>query len=127
MAGKASVLLIDDVGFIRKQIVSGLQGHSYDVDGFESLSDAQKSVESKTYDAILLDYFLKDVKGTEVLDRLREFQKETPVLIISAKPDKDMVLELSKYKIAGIVAKPINVTELAMRLDALLENKPAAS
>ncbi len=75
---------------------------------------------TQEFDAIVLDWMLPRMDGREVLSRLRESGRSTPVLMLTAK---DELLD----KIAGFRAgaddyltKPFHLQELEVRLAALV-------
>ena len=113
-------LVIEDDLKLQKLLRRGLseEGFTVDVaaDGEEGLFLAQ----SEAYDVIVLDLMIPKVPGAQVLSRLREAGKQTPVLILTARDaDADKVAGLN----AGAddyMTKPFTFTELIARLRALI-------
>src|SRR5438552_8043973 len=89
------VLIIEDEPRLAENVARTLRetaGYAVDVgaDGQEGLFLA----ESNTYDAVLLDLMWPKLAGMHVLKRSREFGQHTPVLVRTAREDKDSILAL---------------------------------
>lgn len=120
----ARVLLIDDLQFIQNLLKKGLAGYGMEVDAFASMKEAEPALDRNRYDAVLLDYFLKDAVGTQLVDDIRKSQgQDVPIMFITANPAKDIVVEMSKLRIAGVIAKSVNIPELVARLEKILGSK----
>ena len=113
------ILIIDDEPQIRRLLRVALEAQQYKV--LEASTGQAGLVEaaSRLPDLILLDLGLPDLKGQEVLRRLREWT-QTPVLILSVQDDEaDKVAALDEGA-DDYVTKPFNTQELLARLRVLL-------
>jgi DNA-binding NtrC family response regulator len=68
----------------------------YEIEIFNSGNEALKNL-FKRPSAITLDYGLRDMKGDEVLEKIKELYPDLPVVIISAQEDIGIALELLKH------------------------------
>lgn len=85
-------------------------------DGISALSEGL----SGKYDLILLDLMLPGMDGFSVCDRIREKDKEIPIIILSAKnSDKDIIDGL-KFGADDYISKPFSVPMLFARIEAVL-------
>lgn len=66
-----SVLVIEDDRFIGEMYVRSLRHAGYDVDWMVDGSDGLVAARNKSYDLILLDIMLPEVRGTDILRELR--------------------------------------------------------
>ena len=86
------ILLIKDQVKIGKYIKRGLEAKSYVVD---LARDGEKGCDlacGEKYDLIILDRMLPKMDGLELCQELREYDKQTPVLMLTAKTQvKDRV------------------------------------
>jgi DNA-binding response OmpR family regulator len=113
------LLLIEDSPRLQRSLGTGLRraGHAVDVvgDGVEGLSLA----ESTDYDLLILDLMLPGLDGLSLLRRLREQEKQTHVLILTAR---DTLEDRVKGLNAGaddFLVKPFAFEELLARVQAL--------
>src|SRR5204862_5829525 len=93
-------------------------GYAVDVaaDGQEGLFLA----ESNAYDAVLLDLMLPKLDGMQVLKRIRESGQHTPVLVLTARDDKESVVALLNAGADDYITKPFDLGELLARSKALI-------
>src|SRR5215831_18452258 len=115
------VLIVEDERRLAENIARSLrESASYAVDvaldGEEGLYMAQ----SNPYDLVVLDLMLPKLDGLAVLKRLRSGGAETPVLILTARDDKESVVRLLNAGADDYVAKPFDLGELLARTKALI-------
>ena len=114
-------LIIEDEGRLAENIARSLResaGYAVDVagDGQEGLFLA----ESNAYDIVLLDLMLPQMDGMQVLSRLREKKQQTPVLVVTARDDKESVVALLNAGADDYLTKPFDLGELLARAKALV-------
>jgi DNA-binding response OmpR family regulator len=115
------VLIVEDEPRLAENIARTLRetaGYAVDVasDGQEGLFLA----ESNAYDAILLDLMLPKLDGMQVLKRIRESGQHTPVLVLTARDDKESIVALLNAGADDYLTKPFDLGELLARLKALI-------
>src|SRR5215831_4900680 len=115
------VLIVEDERRLAENIARSLrESASYAVDvaldGEEGLYMAQ----SNPYDLVVLDLMLPKLDGLAVLKRLRSGGAETPVLILTARDDKESLVRLLNAGADDYVAKPFDLGELLARAKALI-------
>lgn len=104
---------------IGSAVQRGLGIDGYSVDWVETAEDAELSLETATYDAVLLDLGLPDKSGLEVLYALRRNGNLATVIILTAR---DAVSD----RISGLdggaddyLVKPFDLDELSARMRAV--------
>jgi len=115
------VLIIEDERRLAENIAGSLResaGYAVDVafDGEEGLYMA----ESNPYDLILLDLMLPKLDGLGVLQRIRASGSPVPVLVLTARDEKESVVALLNAGADDYVAKPFDLGELLARAKALI-------
>jgi len=75
---------------------------------------------SNPYDLIVLDLMLPRLDGGSVLKSLRGAGNGTPVLILTARDDKESIVQLLNGGADDYVAKPFDLGELIARAKALI-------
>ena len=93
-------------------------GYAVDVasDGQEGLFLA----ESNAYDVVLLDLMLPKLDGMELLGRIRQSGQHTPVLVLTARDDKESVIALLNAGADDYLTKPFDLGEMLARTKALI-------
>src|SRR3954452_13299652 len=115
------VLVIEDEKRLAENIARSLKENiscAVDVvfDGEEGLFIA----ESSPYDLIVLDLMLPKLSGLDLLQEYRKNGHKTPVLILTARDEKDSVIALLNAGADDYLSKPFDLGELIARAKALI-------
>src|SRR6202142_4173010 len=115
------VLVIEDEPRLAENIARSLResaGYAVDIshDGQEGLFMA----ESSEYDVILLDLMLPQMNGMQLLGRIRKAGQRTPVVVVTARDDKESVVALLNAGADDYLTKPFDLGELLARTKALI-------
>jgi pilus assembly protein CpaE len=117
------ILFVDDEEQIRKLLSTYLTRQGYEVglatDGYEAL----KVVRQRAPALVITDVGMPNMNGFELTRRLRADHKTAriPVLMLSARKEADDVLTGYSEGADEYVAKPIEMTVLAAKIDVLLK------
>jgi len=115
------VLIVEDEQRLAENIARSLrESASYAVDVALDGEDGLYMAQSNPYDLVVLDLMLPKVDGLTLLKRLRAGGAETPVLILTARDDKESVVTLLNAGADDYVAKPFDLGELLARAKALI-------
>ncbi len=116
----AKLLTIEDDPALRELVADWLSRERHDVESVSNGKDALHYLKSFEYDLVVLDLGLPDMTGFDILEALRKFNSDVPVLILTGIhtiDDKERGLELGAD---DYLTKPFNVRELIARVKALL-------
>src|ERR1700760_5094573 len=113
------VLLIDDEPKIRRFLRAGFELNGFSVLEAENAAAALKLATFNAPDLIVLDLALPDLRGTEVLDRLRSWSN-VPVIILSVVSGEDEKVRLLQSGADDYVVIPFGMAELLARSEAAL-------
>jgi DNA-binding response OmpR family regulator len=114
------VLVVEDQKNVARFIAKGLREQAYAVDVAEDGAEGLAMTEIARYDIIVLDLMLPVVDGFEVCRRLRERGVETPILMLTARDDKNARIEGLDTGADDYLTKPFDFDELLARMRALL-------
>ncbi|MBG9443137.1 response regulator transcription factor [Cytobacillus firmus] len=124
---KESILVAEDEAKIARLLEIELEFEGYRVtkamDGFQ----AMELYRTGSWDLIILDIMLPGFSGIEILRRIRSKDKQTPILLLTAKSsveDKVSGLDLGAN---DYITKPFQIEELLARIRAALRVKTAAA
>lgn len=120
-------LVADDHAVVRKgmvQILSALDMSAQLVlDEAGCGLDALKSIESATYDFVLLDIALPDMNGLEVLKQIHQSSPDTPVLMLSVYPEKQYAIRALQSGASGYLTKESAPGELLTAVRQVLSGR----
>ncbi len=117
------ILLVEDDSRVASFIRRGLREENYAVDVAADGERALFLAQTEEYDVIILDLLIPKKSGLEVLTELRAAGQKTPVLILTAKDERqDKVAGLDKGA-DDYLTKPFAFEELLARLRALLRRR----
>jgi CheY-like chemotaxis protein len=120
----AAILLIDDDARVRGAVRDMLValGHSV-VEAGDGRVDLGSIA---PVDLVIADVFMPERDGFEVLRRLRETRPALPVLMITGDPQfcgMDVATVARRLGARGVLAKPINVADLAAAVESALAGR----
>ena len=113
------ILLVEDDALLGDGVWAGLRREDNAVDWVKNGETALSAIAETRYDCIILDIGLPRISGLEVLQKMRDSNNDTPVLILTAQDDiSDRVKGLDAGADDYLV-KPFEFSELCARLRAL--------
>jgi DNA-binding NtrC family response regulator len=117
---KATILVGDDEPLIRWSLKERLTADGYAV---EEAGSGQQALEKlpEGVDLVLLDYRLPDMDGLTVLRKLKEFDQDVPVIMLTAFASVDTAVEAMKLGAFHFAHKPFNLDEVAATVERALE------
>lgn len=118
-----SILIVDDDIGVRNMLSSVLYDGGYLIEGVENGKEAIKACEESSFDVALIDIELPDMKGTELLNRLKKLQPKMIRIIITGHPSIESAMKAVNERADGYVLKPFEVTELLEMIARLLTEK----
>src|SRR5256885_15455701 len=87
------ILIVEDEAHIAEGLRFNLEAEGYEVATVETGEAALDELESRKFDAVVLDVMLPGISGFEVAHALRERSDYTPILMLTARGRPDDVLE----------------------------------
>lgn len=116
-------LLVEDNQELAGAIASRMQFDGHVIDHADCLQDAIAFSETEDYDLILLDIMLPDGDGRMFLKQHRAGQKDTPVIVLTARSQVSDRISLLDLGADDYVTKPFDHAELQARCRAVLRRK----
>ncbi len=115
------ILIVEDEPRLAANLARSLReasGYAVDIapDGEQG---AELGAENE-YDLIVLDLMLPKLPGDQVLRQLRAAEVRTPVLILTARDDKETAVAMLNAGADDYVAKPFDLGEFMARAKALI-------
>ncbi len=113
------ILVVDDEVKECELLKRFLERKGYEVIISNSGMHALEKVKSKKPDIILLDIIMPEMDGIEVLRRIREFDKDVCIIMVTVVNDKSTGMEALKIGADEYITKPVNLNYL----DKVIHNK----
>ena len=133
--GRKKIILIEDdpdnaelimeifgEGGVKKNIILVRDGKEA-IEYFQELDVKWKGVIKDKINLIILDLNLPKVSGMDVLKYLRKNSKYSPVpvIILSTRSDKKLLMKHIRIGVNGYVTKPVSYEEFVKKLEGLKE------
>jgi len=106
------ILIVEDDSFIISFISKVLKSQGYLVTTAITGKEALEKFQTSNYNLVLLDIGLPDMKGTEILKRIREVNQDIIVIMITGDPQLESSVDSINYGADGYLIKPVNDTDL---------------
>ncbi len=119
MSRKANILVVDDEPHVLKLVKANLESSGYRVLTAEDGERALRIVEEEGPDLIILDLMLPRMDGYAVCRRVRDFSA-VPVIMLTARSAQVDLVHGFEVGADDYLTKPFSVTELLMRVQAVL-------
>ena len=125
-APESVIMMVDDEPINIEVLQTFLQDAGYKK--FVSTSDPLKAMDlmaAHRPDVVLLDIVMPAMSGFEILKRMRniEAQRHVPVIFLTSSTDADTKLMALELGATDFLAKPVDASELALRLRNTLSAK----
>ena len=114
------ILVVDDDIKLTQSVCTCLNDSGYEAKGCLSAEAVYEAMYSKMYNLIVSDIMMPGTDGFEFAETVRGLNKTIPILFISARDDLPSKKKGFDLGIDDYMVKPIDFSELLMRVRALL-------
>ena len=114
------VLLVEDDRMIAQGLQTALRQDGYVVDWVGDGRAAAEALHSLQFDLVLLDLGLPERDGLTVLRELRRRNDATPVIILTARDDRQDRIDGLDAGADDYIVKPFDLDEVAARMRSVL-------
>jgi two-component system nitrogen regulation response regulator NtrX len=116
-----SVLIVDDEPNIRRMLGALLRAEGYEVREAGSGRGALAEVRGEEPDAVMMDLYMPDATGLDVLPELRKAAPDVPVLMMSGRASLSDAVRATKLGAFHFVEKPLAPEAVLLSLRSALE------
>ena len=129
--GRARLLVVDDERASAEHVAELLGDSIVEVTSLTTGAEAVKTAvdadgRGRGFDVVLLDYFMPEMGGVEVLRELRQRQLDPRVIIMSGRDPGDVAVEAMRLGAFDFISKPLNRAELRLRVERALRDRRSA-
>src|SRR5258705_12467167 len=104
---KGHLLLVDDEQGIRQSLSGVLQDEGYHILAVASGKECLQALEADRFQLVLLDVWMSDLDGLEVLQRIRERHSDVVVVMISGHGNVETAIKATKLGAFDFRDKPL--------------------
>ena len=112
------IMLLEDNKRLNNTIVKRLTAKGYEVFSFLDGREAYEAIDDG-YICFVLDINVPSIDGIEILKKIREFNTNTPIVIISSSVELDTIKDSYKYGCNDYLKKPFFIDELEIKIEKL--------
>ncbi len=117
------LLIIEDEKELQSDLLHFFNNAGFLCESVETVHAAKEKVYMYDYDTIILDIGLPDGSGLEVLEYLKTINKNTGVLILSARDSIDDKISGLDIGADDYLTKPFDFNELNARIKSIIRRK----
>ncbi len=110
--GTAHILVVDDEEAIREVVSTMLESRGYQCTTLSNGRAAQEFVRKETPDLVLSDMIMPEMDGIQLLDWLRGYDPEIPVIMVTAIHDISTALQAIRRGAYDYILKPFEKDQL---------------
>ena len=111
------ILVVDDQKDVRAMITMVLRLNRFEVSEAESAKAGLKAFAEESFDAAIVDIFLEDVSGFDLIAAMRERVKDLPVVAVSGMATLEAVARSSELSSVVCLQKPFRPVELIRAIE----------
>jgi DNA-binding NtrC family response regulator len=122
-AAPGRILVIDDEPDIRESLETLLTGEHYRVELAANAAEGQRKLEQSSYDLVLLDLMMPDKSGMQVLEEVRQRDRETPIFMITAYGSVEVAVQALKRGANDYFSKPWDNEKLLIEIANMISKQ----
>ena len=116
-----SVLVVDDISFVRKTLITILSDAGYQVVGeAEDGAQALKMYKSLQPDVVMMDAVMPKMSGIEATRAIMKLDKSAKVIVVSAMGQESVIMEAIHSGAKDYILKPFSKTDILRAIEHVL-------
>jgi response regulator RpfG family c-di-GMP phosphodiesterase len=118
-----NILVVDDEEAIREVVSTMLESKGYRCTAVSNGRAAQDHVKRATPDLVLSDMIMPEMDGIKLLEWLRQYDPEIPVIMVTAIHDISTALEAIRRGAYDYILKPFEKDQLYLGVNRALQHR----
>lgn len=115
------ILVVDDEDIIRESLSFILRKEKYEVEEAANGKIAFKMLKESSFDLVITDLEMPEMKGIELLDELRKMNLQTNTIVITAYGSMETAIAALRSGASDYILKPVEFDELLIKVKKLFE------
>ena len=114
------ILIAEDEPIMQKTIALRLKKDGHDVISTDNGREALDLIAQQQPDLIITDIMMPYASGLEIVGTVKQSERKTPIIVLSAMGQENVVLEAFNLGADDFISKPFSPNELSMRVKRLM-------
>ena len=114
------ILVVEDEKDLNRFVSLSLRNNGYEVVSCFDGAEALDKMESESFALVLTDIMMPKMDGYELCESIRSFEKDLPIVFMTAKDDKISKLTGYSLGVDDYIVKPFDMDILLMKISAIL-------
>lgn len=115
---KISILIVDDEPSVGDALKLVLESNGYEVVLVTRGLDGIDQARNRRFEFSVVDLFLTDISGFQVIRDIRNLQPQIPILLITAHGSPQVFAEAKRLGAVGALSKPFPPAEILKVIDS---------
>lgn len=120
---KKKILVVDDESLIRESLAFILSKENYEVEQASNGLQALEMINADNYDLLITDIEMPELKGIELLEKVRQYSPDTFVILITAYGSIETAISAFRKGASDYILKPLEFDDLLHRVKKIFEYK----
>ena len=121
MDKQVKILVVDDDNNLRETLADLLEIEGYKVYQAGNGQECVDLISSEFFNLILMDYNLPDETGLDLVRKIRGFNQETQIVMITAYASLNSIMEAMKESVYDFLIKPVDFDYLKRTINRALD------
>ncbi|NOZ74593.1 MAG: response regulator [FCB group bacterium] len=118
-----SICIVDDEQPIVELLNTYFIGKGYTVHGFTVSIEAREFLKKNPVDIVFTDLKMPEITGLDIVDTVKEYQKDTMVIIFTGYASIDSAIHALQQGVYDYLRKPFKLTEIQAVLNRAVEKQ----
>ncbi len=113
----AKVLIVDDEKDFLEIMAERMSARGMDVSTATSAQDALEKVQTKSYDAVIMDFLMPELDGFKALKLFKEIRPELAIILLTANVREEERIAAKKLGAMEVIEKPADLNVLTQKIE----------
>ena len=123
-SARPTVYVVDDDAAVLGSLRFLLETDGFAVRTFRSGTALLNASEAAGADCYVIDYKMPGINGIDLAGRLRQSDRDTPVILITGYPDANIATRAAAAGIRDVILKPLLDESLVKRIRGVIQDGP---
>jgi len=120
---KCKILIVEDEPDTREYAQRYFENRGFIVSSTASGIEALSMIKDSQPDIVFLDINLPDANGIELLEKLRKYDRQTKIVMVSGQLSPEKIKRIAELGVSGWRQKPTNLHELEELIHKVFEDE----